>query len=189
MLRCPKCRSELRDSSQKCHCGFQMYKDPIFLLSPLSTTFTAEIKKHLTASLPKVVHGAEIRYKNGEKYVGDVKAGKRHGVGELYHPSGDCDEGVWIEDVYSEKLSNFRNSFSLEGRELGDQFWDAFDLNHLSSQDKDRISKRIKDEQSILVGRRLGIGVTDAELVEFEKLSNLDEAAVWLDKHCPDFRT
>ena len=39
-----------------------------------------------------------IFYPNGDKYVGDVAYGKRHGEGKMYYANGGTYEGEWNND-------------------------------------------------------------------------------------------
>jgi hypothetical protein len=73
--------------------------------------------------------------------------------------------------------------------QLDDQFLADIGLNELPEEQKKPFLQHIYEELELRVGTRLSDGLTEAQLEEFEKIIDRDQATVeaWLAAHVPQY--
>lgn len=129
--------------------------------------------------------GTEIVYKNGNRYIGDVQNGKRHGIGMMKYVSGNCIEGVWENDAFSEELTSWRSDCSY--LRFDHMMWRTLEQDYLTEEEKVRVEKVLQEEFEVRVGHCIGQKLTAEERFEFEQIEDVHESAKWLQAHVPGY--
>lgn len=152
----------------------------------ITYTFLAKaMEEESPASVADGGLGSEIVYRSGNRYVGDVQNGKRHGIGMMEYVSGDCIEGVWENDAFSEKLTSWRSDCSY--LRFDHKIWRTFEQNSLTEEEKARVVKTLEEELEVRVGGCIGQRLTVEERLEFEQIEDIQEVATWLHTHIPNY--
>lgn len=149
--------------------------------------YSGQIVYTIQTKAVQIEQNKEITYPDGDKYIGDVKRGKRHGIGTLFHRSGETCEGVWVNDVFSDKLTAFHfraNWLSIEDRDL----CDAFGLESMLQRERGILIEKLNEELEVQIGHAVGEALSDKQMDEFESLAGEDAAAMWLKKNVPNFQ-
>lgn len=69
-----------------------------------------------------------------------------------------------------------------------EQFLAEMGLSAMPEEQKQQFLAYIQEELEIRIGERISKGLTDVQLNEFDMITDLDEAAKWLEKNRPDYR-
>lgn len=77
-------------------------------------------KKRVVKTKGESVKGAQIiEYPDGRKYVGEIKKGKRHGIGTIYYTNGSYYDGEWKkDDIHGEGTMYFTQNTTYCNTEL-----------------------------------------------------------------------
>lgn len=70
----------------------------------------------------KYIHedSVEYKYENGDEYTGQMKDGKRHGVGHMDHADGGEYMGEWKHDRRCGRGTYYKSYYTYEGEWLDD---------------------------------------------------------------------
>lgn len=61
----------------------------------------------------RVKDAQTIEYPDGSRYIGEIKKGKRHGVGTIYYKNGSYYDGEWKKDnMHGEGTMYFTENFT-----------------------------------------------------------------------------
>ncbi len=71
---------------------------------------------------------------------------------------------------------------------IDDQFMNEVGLADMPEAEKQAFMQHAEEELEVRVGQALGMNLTDAQLMEFEEIDDLDQAADWLSANAPNFR-
>lgn len=71
---------------------------------------------------------------------------------------------------------------------VDDQFMTEVGLGEMPQAEKEAFMKHAEEELEIRVGQGVGAQLTDALMDEFDQLTDLDQAATWLEQHVPNYR-
>lgn len=69
-----------------------------------------------------------------------------------------------------------------------EKFLQEMGLSSMPEEEKGKFLAYIQEELEVRIGERISRGLTEAELNEFDMISDSVEAAKWLDIHRPDYR-
>lgn len=71
---------------------------------------------------------------------------------------------------------------------IDEKFMDEVGLGAMSDDEKKAFMEHAEEELEVRVGRAVGMGLTDEQIDAFDAMTDLDEAAAWLEKNCPNYR-
>ncbi len=71
---------------------------------------------------------------------------------------------------------------------VDDQFMTEVGLGEMPLAEKEAFMQHAEEELEIRVGQGVGAYLTDALMDEFDQLTDLDQAAAWLEQHVPNYR-
>lgn len=110
-----------------------------------------------------------MKYKNGDKYVGDYKSGLRNGQGVYTWKNGDVYNGTWKEDYMSGKGKyTYKSGSSAEGTFCDNSFTDG---TYKVDNDFGTYDFTIEDSEAISVEMNLKNGTTYSGDVSNDELS------------------
>ncbi len=72
--------------------------------------------------------------------------------------------------------------------EFDDNFLQEMGLTAMPEDEKQKFLDYIREELEIRIGERISRGLTEAQLNEFDTITDQAEAAKWLEKNRPDYR-
>ena len=71
---------------------------------------------------------------------------------------------------------------------LDEQFLQEMGLSAMPAEEKQRFLNYVQEELEIRIGERISKGLTEAQLNEFDTITDQDLARQWLEKNRPDYR-
>ena len=71
---------------------------------------------------------------------------------------------------------------------LDEQFLQEMGLSAMPAEEKQRFLNYVQEELEIRIGERISKGLTEAQLYEFDTITDQDLARQWLEKNRPDYR-
>ena len=72
--------------------------------------------------------------------------------------------------------------------QFDDNFLQEMGLSAMPEDKKQAFLDYIQEELEIRIGKRISKGLTEAQLNEFDAITDPSEAAKWLEKNRPDYR-
>ncbi len=72
--------------------------------------------------------------------------------------------------------------------EFNEQFLQEMGLSAMPEAEKQRFLDYVQEELEVRIGERISRGLTDAQLRQFDAITDRDEAAKWLEVNRPDYR-
>lgn len=72
--------------------------------------------------------------------------------------------------------------------EFDDKFLQEMGLMAMPEDERQKFLDYIREELEIRIGERISRGLTEAQLNEFDAITDQIEAAKWLEKNRPDYR-
>lgn len=72
--------------------------------------------------------------------------------------------------------------------QFDEQFLQDMGLAAMPAEQKQAFLDYIQEELEVRIGERISKGLTEAQLQEFDSITDPAEAAAWLEKNRPDFR-
>ena len=72
--------------------------------------------------------------------------------------------------------------------EFDEKFLQEMGLQAMPEDQKKQFLEYIQEELEIRIGERISKGLTEAQLNEFDGITDPAEAATWLEKNRPDYR-
>lgn len=72
--------------------------------------------------------------------------------------------------------------------QFDDNFLQEMGLQAMPEPDKQAFLKYIEEELEVRIGERIARGLTEAQLQEFDSLTDPATVAAWLEKNRPDYR-
>lgn len=71
---------------------------------------------------------------------------------------------------------------------VDDQFMAEVGLGEMPPEEKQAFMQHAEEELEVRVGQAVGTYLTDALMDEFDQITDLDQAGVWLEQHVPNYR-
>lgn len=72
--------------------------------------------------------------------------------------------------------------------QFDEKFLQEMGLSAMPEETKQKFLKYIEEEVEVRIGERISRGLTEVQLNEFDKITDPNEAAKWLEKNRPDYR-
>ena len=72
--------------------------------------------------------------------------------------------------------------------QFDENFLQEMGLSAMPEETKQKFLKYIEEEVEVRIGERISRGLTEVQLNEFDKITDPNEAAKWLEKNRPDYR-
>ena len=72
--------------------------------------------------------------------------------------------------------------------QFDESFLQEMGLSAMPKEQKQKFLDYIQEELEIRIGERIAKGLTEAQLNEFDQITDQKEAAEWLEKNRPDYR-
>ncbi len=72
--------------------------------------------------------------------------------------------------------------------EFNEDFLAEMGLTAMPAEQKQEFLRFVQEELEIRIGERISKGLSEAQLNEFDMISDQKEAAAWLEKNRPDYR-
>ena len=72
--------------------------------------------------------------------------------------------------------------------QFDDKFLQEMGLSAMPEDQKQKFLDYIQEELEVRIGERISKGLTEAQLSEFDTITDPAEAAKWLEKNRPDYR-
>ena len=72
--------------------------------------------------------------------------------------------------------------------EFDDKFLQEMGLSAMPEQQKQDFLDYVQEELEVRIGERISKGLTEAQLNEFDIITDQAEATAWLEKNRPDYR-
>ena len=72
--------------------------------------------------------------------------------------------------------------------ELNEEFLQEMGLSAMPEEQKKAFLDYVQEELEVRIGQRISKGLTEAQLNEFDNISDPVEAAKWLETNRPDYR-
>ena len=72
--------------------------------------------------------------------------------------------------------------------QFDDKFLQEMGLSAMPEQEKQDFLNYVQEELEVRIGERISKGLTEAQLNEFDAITDQNEAATWLEKNRPDYR-
>ena len=69
-----------------------------------------------------------------------------------------------------------------------DKFLQEMGLSAMPKDQKQKFLDYVQEELEVRIGERISKGLTEAQLSEFDAITNPADAARWLEKNRPDYR-
>lgn len=71
---------------------------------------------------------------------------------------------------------------------VDEQFMEEVGLGAMPLDEKQAFMQHAEEELEVRVGQAVGADLTDEQMDEFDKMTDLKQAAEWLNAHVPNFR-
>lgn len=71
---------------------------------------------------------------------------------------------------------------------IDEQFMEEVGLGEMPPEEKQAFMQHAEEELEVRVGQGVGVDLTDEQMMQFEQIEDLDEAAAWLEQNAPNFR-
>ncbi len=71
---------------------------------------------------------------------------------------------------------------------VDEQFMEEVGLGAMPEAEKQEFMKHAQEELEVRFGQGIGANLSEAQMAEFEGVTDLDAAAAWLDQNAPNFR-
>lgn len=71
---------------------------------------------------------------------------------------------------------------------IDDQFMAEVGLDAMPENEKKAFMQHAEEELEVRVGHGVSANLTDAQLMEFDQISDLNSAEAWLNQNIPNFR-
>lgn len=71
---------------------------------------------------------------------------------------------------------------------IDEQFMEEVGLGAMPEDEKRAFMQHAEEELEVRVGHGVGAGLSDAQLIEFDEISDLNVAEAWLNQNVPNFR-
>ena len=72
--------------------------------------------------------------------------------------------------------------------EFDDKFLQEMGLSAMPEDQKQKFLDYIQEELEVCIGERISKGLTQAQLNEFDRITDQSEATKWLEQNRPDYR-
>ena len=72
--------------------------------------------------------------------------------------------------------------------QFDDKFLQDMGLSAMPEDQKQKFLDYVQEELEVRIGERISKGLTEAQLAEFDQISDPNEATRWLEKNRPDYR-
>ncbi|MBR3386085.1 hypothetical protein IKG68_00730 [Candidatus Saccharibacteria bacterium] len=72
--------------------------------------------------------------------------------------------------------------------QFDDNFLQEMGLTAMPEEEKQAFLKYVEEELEVRIGQRISRGLTEAQLNEFDQITDPTAAAKWLEKNRPDYR-
>lgn len=72
--------------------------------------------------------------------------------------------------------------------QFDDKFLQEMGLSAMPENQKQKFLDYVQEELEVRIGERISKGLTEAQLSEFDTITDPAEAAKWLEKNRPDYR-
>ena len=72
--------------------------------------------------------------------------------------------------------------------QFDEKFLQEMGLSAMPEDEKQKFLDYIQEEVEVRIGERISRGLTEAQLAEFDAITDPNEAAKWLEKNRPDYR-
>ncbi len=72
--------------------------------------------------------------------------------------------------------------------QFDDKFLQEMGLSAMPEQEKQDFLNYVQEELEVRIGERISKGLTEAQLNEFDAITDQTEATAWLEKNRPDYR-
>ena len=72
--------------------------------------------------------------------------------------------------------------------QFDDKFLQEMGLSAMPEDQKQKFLDYVQEELEVRIGERISKGLTEAQLSEFDTITDPAEAAKWLEKNRPDYR-
>ena len=72
--------------------------------------------------------------------------------------------------------------------QFDEKFLQEMGLSAMPEDEKQKFLDYIQEEVEVRIGERISRGLTEAQLTEFDAITDPNEAARWLEKNRPDYR-
>ena len=72
--------------------------------------------------------------------------------------------------------------------QFDDKFLQEMGLSAMPEDQKQKFLDYVQEELEVRIGERISKGLTEAQLSEFDTITDSAEAAKWLEKNRPDYR-
>lgn len=71
---------------------------------------------------------------------------------------------------------------------VDEEFMQAVGLSDMPAEEKRVFMQHAEEELEVRVGQAIGVDLTDEQMMEFEQIEDIDQAATWLHQNAPNFR-
>lgn len=71
---------------------------------------------------------------------------------------------------------------------IDERFMDEVGLGGMPEAEKRAFMEHAEEELEVRVGQRIGMGLSDAQMLEFGQIEDEAEATAWLERYAPNFR-
>lgn len=71
---------------------------------------------------------------------------------------------------------------------IDEEFMEEVGLGAMPAEEKQAFMQHAEEELEVRVGQEVGATLSDAQLAEFDQITDLTEATDWLDQNAPNFR-
>ncbi len=71
---------------------------------------------------------------------------------------------------------------------VDEEFMQAVGLSDMPAEEKRAFMQHAEEELEVRVGQAIGVDLTDEQMMEFEQIEDIDQAAIWLNQNAPNFR-
>ena len=71
---------------------------------------------------------------------------------------------------------------------IDEEFMEEVGLGAMPPEEKRAFMQHAEEELEVRVGQAVGADLTDAQMEEFDQMTDLDQAAAWLEQNVPNFR-
>lgn len=71
---------------------------------------------------------------------------------------------------------------------VDEEFMNEVGLAEMPAAHKEAFMEQAEEELEVRVGQNIGALLSDAQIAEFEQISDVEQAAGWLNVHVPNYR-
>ena len=72
--------------------------------------------------------------------------------------------------------------------QFDEQFLQEMGLSAMPEAEKQKFLDYVQEELEVRIGERISRGLTEAQLNEFDMITDQEQAAKWIEKNRPDYR-